>query len=75
MLHLISIVTNNIDTICVFISSLWSIYTVGRRISDLSRVIYGSLSIEEIQRIKLCSIKKILYELVAILLMLLNPLN
>lgn len=63
MIDIISIVTDNIDTI----SSLWSIYTVSRRISDLNRLLHGSLSIEEIQRIRLRSIKTILFNLVTII--------
>ena len=51
----------------IFFSSLWSICTVYLQLSDLDRLIHGSLSIEEIQRIKLRSIQIILLNLVAIL--------
>lgn len=57
MLLLLSIVTN------IDLSSLWLIYTVYRQISDLNRLTHGSLSIEEIQRIKLRSIQTILLNL------------
>ena len=67
LLILISIVTDIDPTHAIFFSSLgWSIYTVYIQLSDLDRLIYGSLSIEEIQRIKLRSIQIILLNLVAI---------
>ena len=49
------------------IDILWSIYTVYRRVSDLDRLVHGPLNIEEIQRIKLRSMKSILLNLMVII--------
>ena len=54
-----SIVTID-PTYAILFSSLWSICTVCLQISDLYRLLYGSLNIEEIQSIKLRSMWTIL---------------